>query len=154
MRIAFKYEVIFWTTGTRVLSLNFTPNINDCSVKNNTYSRGWCFEDFKKSIKCGHIEPVEKIILLYRKTEGWDPYCNLMTAKEKEWITRLQMIQLQSENPYLEDYYYQVANICLVLWFDLFNYSLCQESKILSTWCVSWLRILIFFMFNRSTIDE
>uniref|UniRef100_A0A665WYK9 PAT1 homolog 2 n=1 Tax=Echeneis naucrates TaxID=173247 RepID=A0A665WYK9_ECHNA len=30
-----------------------------------------------------------------------------MTAKEKEWITRLQMIQLQSENPYLEDYYYQ-----------------------------------------------
>lgn len=33
-----------------------------------------------------------------------------MTAKEKEWITRLQMIQLQSENPYLEDYYYQVGN--------------------------------------------
>lgn len=32
-----------------------------------------------------------------------------MTAKEKEWITRLQMIQLQSENPYLEDYYYQVG---------------------------------------------
>uniref|UniRef100_A0A3Q4AC90 Uncharacterized protein n=1 Tax=Mola mola TaxID=94237 RepID=A0A3Q4AC90_MOLML len=30
-----------------------------------------------------------------------------MTAKEKEWITRLQMIQLQSEHPYLEDYYYQ-----------------------------------------------
>ncbi|XP_040923376.1 protein PAT1 homolog 2 isoform X2 [Toxotes jaculatrix] len=42
-----------------------------------------------------------------RKAEGLDPYCNLMTAKEKEWITRLQMIQLQSENPYLEDYYYQ-----------------------------------------------
>lgn len=32
-----------------------------------------------------------------------------MTAKEKGWITRLQMIQLQSENPYLEDYYYQVG---------------------------------------------
>uniref|UniRef100_A0A8C5HQ67 PAT1 homolog 2 n=1 Tax=Gouania willdenowi TaxID=441366 RepID=A0A8C5HQ67_GOUWI len=30
-----------------------------------------------------------------------------MTAKEKEWIIRLQMIQLQSENPYHEDYYYQ-----------------------------------------------
>lgn len=43
-----------------------------------------------------------------RKAEDWDPYCNLMTAKEKEWITRLQMIQLQSENPYHEDYYYQV----------------------------------------------
>lgn len=32
-----------------------------------------------------------------------------MTTKEKEWITRLQMIQLQSEHPYLEDYYYQVG---------------------------------------------
>uniref|UniRef100_A0A668ARM5 PAT1 homolog 2 n=1 Tax=Myripristis murdjan TaxID=586833 RepID=A0A668ARM5_9TELE len=42
-----------------------------------------------------------------RKPQGWDPYCNLMTAKEKEWITRLQMIQLQTVSPYLEDYYYQ-----------------------------------------------
>ncbi|XP_058476529.1 protein PAT1 homolog 2 [Solea solea] len=42
-----------------------------------------------------------------RKLEGWDPYCNLMTVKEREWIIRLQMIQLQSENPYLDDYYYQ-----------------------------------------------
>ncbi|KAM6951160.1 protein PAT1 homolog 2 [Aplochiton taeniatus] len=42
-----------------------------------------------------------------RKSESWDPYCNIMTAKEKEWITKLQMIQLQAENPYLEDYYYQ-----------------------------------------------
>lgn len=49
----------------------------------------------------------QKQRLFQRKTESWDPYSNLMTAKEKEWITRLQMIQLQSENPYLEDYYYQ-----------------------------------------------
>ncbi|XP_077482876.1 protein PAT1 homolog 2 isoform X2 [Stigmatopora argus] len=42
-----------------------------------------------------------------RKPDDQDPYCNLMTAKEKEWIIRLQMIQLQSENPYLDDYYYQ-----------------------------------------------
>lgn len=35
-----------------------------------------------------------------------------MTAKEKEWIIRLQMIQLQSENPYHEDYYYQVRGLC------------------------------------------
>lgn len=34
-----------------------------------------------------------------------------MTTKEREWITRLQMIQLQSENPYLEDYYYQVGRL-------------------------------------------
>ncbi|XP_041829030.1 protein PAT1 homolog 2 [Melanotaenia boesemani] len=49
----------------------------------------------------------QKRHLFQRKSEGCDPYCDLMTAKEKEWITRLQMIQLQSENPYLEDYYYQ-----------------------------------------------
>ncbi|XP_055360338.1 protein PAT1 homolog 2 isoform X2 [Betta splendens] len=49
----------------------------------------------------------QKQHVFQRKAEGWDPYCNLMTAKEKEWIIRLQMIQLQSENPYLEDYYYQ-----------------------------------------------
>ncbi|XP_060884778.1 protein PAT1 homolog 2 isoform X1 [Labrus mixtus] len=49
----------------------------------------------------------QKQRLFQRKIEGWDPYSNIMTAKEKEWITRLQMIQLQSENPYLEDYYYQ-----------------------------------------------
>ncbi|XP_059386154.1 protein PAT1 homolog 2-like [Carassius carassius] len=30
-----------------------------------------------------------------------------MSDKEKEWIIRLQMIQLQSENPRLDDYYYQ-----------------------------------------------
>ncbi|XP_030255290.1 protein PAT1 homolog 2 isoform X2 [Sparus aurata] len=49
----------------------------------------------------------QKQRIFQRKPDNWDPYCNLMTAKEKEWITRLQMIQLQSEHPYLEDYYYQ-----------------------------------------------
>lgn len=59
-----------------------------------------------------------------RKAEGWDPYCNLMTAKEKEWITRLQMIQLQSERPYLEDYYYQVG-----LCYALFAYATSTAAK-------------------------
>ncbi|XP_029954426.1 protein PAT1 homolog 2 [Salarias fasciatus] len=49
----------------------------------------------------------QKRCMFQRKSQGVDPYSNLMTAKEKEWIIRLQMIQLQSENPYLEDYYYQ-----------------------------------------------
>ncbi|XP_061086759.1 protein PAT1 homolog 2 isoform X2 [Conger conger] len=43
----------------------------------------------------------------HRKTESWDPHSQLMSLKEKEWIIRLQMIQLQSENPHLDDYYYQ-----------------------------------------------
>lgn len=38
-----------------------------------------------------------------------DPYSNLMTQKEKEWVTKIQMMQLQSTDPYLDDYYYQVG---------------------------------------------
>ncbi|XP_045142464.1 protein PAT1 homolog 2 isoform X2 [Echinops telfairi] len=36
-----------------------------------------------------------------------DPYANLMTGKEKEWVIKVQMAQLQSETPRLDDYYYQ-----------------------------------------------
>ncbi|KAJ8776913.1 hypothetical protein J1605_015090 [Eschrichtius robustus] len=36
-----------------------------------------------------------------------DPYANLMTRKEKDWVVKVQMVQLQSENPRLDDYYYQ-----------------------------------------------
>ncbi|KAK1140174.1 hypothetical protein AOXY_G37430 [Acipenser oxyrinchus oxyrinchus] len=36
-----------------------------------------------------------------------DPYSNLMTSREKEWVSRIQMMQLQSTDPYLDDYYYQ-----------------------------------------------
>ncbi|KAJ8414196.1 hypothetical protein AAFF_G00050660 [Aldrovandia affinis] len=43
----------------------------------------------------------------HRKTDSWDLHSQLMSLKEKEWIIRLQMIQLQSENPHLDDYYYQ-----------------------------------------------
>ncbi len=47
--------------------------------------------------------------VIHRKPVSWDPYSQIMTDKEKEWIIRLQMIQLQSENPHLDDYYYQVC---------------------------------------------
>ncbi|XP_076983861.1 protein PAT1 homolog 2 [Tamandua tetradactyla] len=36
-----------------------------------------------------------------------DLYANLMTRKEKDWVIKVQMVQLQSENPHLDDYYYQ-----------------------------------------------
>lgn len=42
-----------------------------------------------------------------------DPYSNLMTQKEKEWVTKIQMMQLQSTDPYLDDYYYQVGSACI-----------------------------------------
>ncbi|XP_048188246.1 protein PAT1 homolog 2 isoform X2 [Perognathus longimembris pacificus] len=30
-----------------------------------------------------------------------------MTRKEKDWVIKVEMVQLQSENPHLDDYYYQ-----------------------------------------------
>uniref|UniRef100_A0A8D2AUD3 PAT1 homolog 2 n=1 Tax=Sciurus vulgaris TaxID=55149 RepID=A0A8D2AUD3_SCIVU len=36
-----------------------------------------------------------------------DPYANLMSRKEKDWVIKVQMVQLQSDNPRLDDYYYQ-----------------------------------------------
>ncbi|BFZ24999.1 hypothetical protein BsWGS_28040 [Bradybaena similaris] len=38
--------------------------------------------------------------------ESEDEYAGLMTKKEKEWIIKIQLIQLQTDNPYLDDYYY------------------------------------------------
>ena len=32
-----------------------------------------------------------------------------MTQKEKDWVVKVQMVQLQSENPRLDDYDYQVS---------------------------------------------
>lgn len=56
-----------------------------------------------------------------------DPYSNLMTQKEKEWVTKIQMMQLQSTDPYLDDYYYQVGSY--ILWLPC-NHS--EGSKYLS----------------------
>uniref|UniRef100_A0A8C5UJY3 PATL1 n=1 Tax=Malurus cyaneus samueli TaxID=2593467 RepID=A0A8C5UJY3_9PASS len=38
-----------------------------------------------------------------------DPYANLMLQREKDWVSKIQMMQLQSTDPYLDDYYYQVS---------------------------------------------
>lgn len=32
----------------------------------------------------------------------------LMSSSEKQWVTKIQMMQIQTANPYEEDYYYQV----------------------------------------------
>uniref|UniRef100_A0A8C5STJ4 mRNA decay factor PAT1 domain-containing protein n=1 Tax=Laticauda laticaudata TaxID=8630 RepID=A0A8C5STJ4_LATLA len=36
-----------------------------------------------------------------------DPFSGLMTPVEKDWVIKVQMLQLQSENPERDDYYYQ-----------------------------------------------
>ncbi|XP_076466833.1 uncharacterized protein LOC143298052 [Babylonia areolata] len=35
-----------------------------------------------------------------------DEYAGLMTKKEKDWIIKIQLLQLNTDNPYLDDYYY------------------------------------------------
>ncbi|KAM6074099.1 protein PAT1 homolog 1 isoform 2-T2 [Chlamydotis macqueenii] len=46
--------------------------------------------------RSGHQEQIRK-----------DPYANLMLQREKDWVAKIQMMQLQSTDPYLDDYYYQ-----------------------------------------------
>ncbi|XP_073238360.1 protein PAT1 homolog 1-like [Porites lutea] len=36
-----------------------------------------------------------------------DPYAGLMTRREKEWLIKIQLIQLTSNEPELDDYYFQ-----------------------------------------------
>uniref|UniRef100_A0A8D1AQA1 Protein PAT1 homolog 1 n=1 Tax=Sus scrofa TaxID=9823 RepID=A0A8D1AQA1_PIG len=38
-----------------------------------------------------------------------DPYANLMLQREKDWVSKIQMMQLQSTDPYLDDFYYQTS---------------------------------------------
>jgi hypothetical protein len=44
-----------------------------------------------------------------------------MTQKEKEWIIKIQLLQLQTDNPYEDDYYYAVSfNLCQTYYFSEF----------------------------------
>lgn len=40
-----------------------------------------------------------------------DPFAGLMTQKEKDYIIKIQMLQLQSQNPFADDYYYQIITM-------------------------------------------
>ncbi|XP_029650794.1 protein PAT1 homolog 1 isoform X2 [Octopus sinensis] len=35
-----------------------------------------------------------------------DEYAGIMTQKEKEWVIKIQLLQLHTDNPYVDDYYY------------------------------------------------
>lgn len=39
-----------------------------------------------------------------------DEYAHLMTQKERDWIIKIQLMQLHTSNPYLDDYYYTVSS--------------------------------------------
>lgn len=38
-----------------------------------------------------------------------DPYAGLMTQKEKDWLVKIQLLQVQPENPEVDDYYYVMS---------------------------------------------
>jgi DNA topoisomerase 2-associated protein PAT1 len=38
----------------------------------------------------------------------YDEYAGLMTTREKQWLLNIQLLQLNTSQPYVEDYYYTV----------------------------------------------
>ncbi|KNC78149.1 hypothetical protein, variant [Sphaeroforma arctica JP610] len=45
------------------------------------------------------------------KQSQYDPYANLMTRSEKDFITRVQLAQIQSNNPHIDDFYFQAYTL-------------------------------------------
>ncbi|ESO84868.1 hypothetical protein LOTGIDRAFT_168358 [Lottia gigantea] len=41
-----------------------------------------------------------------RENRSGDDFAGLMTQREKDWIIKIQLMQLQTENPYIDDFYY------------------------------------------------
>eukprot|EP01134_Creolimax_fragrantissima_P003714 CFRG3714T1 len=46
-----------------------------------------------------------------RQPVQFDPYANLMTRSEKDFITRIQLAQIQSNNPHIDDFYFQAYTL-------------------------------------------
>ena len=42
-----------------------------------------------------------------------EEYAGLMLQREKDWVIKIQLLQLQTDNPYLDDFYYTVSYIAL-----------------------------------------
>jgi DNA topoisomerase 2-associated protein PAT1 len=38
----------------------------------------------------------------------YDEYAGLMTTREKQWLLNIQLLQLNTNQPYIDDYYYMV----------------------------------------------
>ena len=38
-----------------------------------------------------------------------EEYAGLMLQREKDWVIKIQLLQLQTDNPYLDDFYYTVS---------------------------------------------
>lgn len=49
------------------------------------------------------------LFLYFIGEQSDDPYAGLMTQKEKDWLVKIQLLQVQPENPDVDDYYYVVS---------------------------------------------
>ena len=49
-----------------------------------------------------------------------DEYAGLMTPKQKSWLRNIQTMQLATDNPYRDDYYYVVSESAFM------NYRICM----------------------------
>ncbi|XP_072523800.1 protein PAT1 homolog 2 [Salminus brasiliensis] len=98
----------------------FTPKMMQVRFGPNSPRPGPCYspfsgpvQQFRLPVLATQLHPQHKRLLNQRplgsrrKSKSWDHYAEIMSAKEKEWVIKLQMMQLQSENPYQDDYYYQ-----------------------------------------------
>lgn len=44
-----------------------------------------------------------------RRLNDTDEYAGIMTQKEKDWVIKIQLLQLQTDNVYIDDYYFTVT---------------------------------------------
>jgi hypothetical protein len=51
----------------------------------------------------------------WERTRMEDEYAGLMTPKQKSWLRNIQTMQLTTDNPYRDDYYFVVSTTYLVL---------------------------------------
>ncbi|KAM3828548.1 protein PAT1 homolog 2 [Vipera latastei] len=59
----------------------------------------------QKARSCSCLSP--RLPCVDSQTPEVDPFSALMIPFEKDWVIKVQMLQLQSENPQRDDYYYQ-----------------------------------------------
>lgn len=82
----------------------FFHNNRDRNSSKNEYNREHRYHRPPYNIRHEEREGVHPYQRQPSKTE--DEYEGIMTQKEKDWIVKIQLLQLQTDNPYLDDYYY------------------------------------------------
>lgn len=102
---------------------------------------GW--SQWAEVFSCASVSPKK---LWSRKV---DPYAGLMTSKEKDWVIKVEMMQLQSENMD-DDYYYQVSSCWQHLQLVVLRVGLWEPEKLSRTGGGnSWLCLLLQTYYHR-----